>query len=247
MKSCLLVASLLILLLNNLFGEIKNGYEKNVPGLKVSLQSLMKILHSNQDLSKAQKRSIKKKIESIINYMAYYEITDRLLKQFQTISPDLYREIETLTDCKGRIIDVYVKFIPKEEAQVQAGGLTSFEQAANDLNSCNSEYGENSVSIRICMLNNALRVLSHEFGHVKYLVPNLKSYVEFYRRKYRAGSGAVLGHCAGDQSGKIAMEYEQRFRANYARYLKQESNRFKSPMALFSPIKKGLSETLLFQ
>ena len=246
MKNCVLVILLLILLLNKLFGEVKNGYEKEVANVRASIQSLNKILLNDKHLSTAHKRKIKVKLRSLINYLAYCEITETLLKQFSAIAPDLYNEINMLEDCKGRIVDVYVKFIPQDEAEVQAAGMASFAQSGNDLNSCHSEYGVRSVSVKIWILNNALCVLSHEFGHIRYLVPNLKSYVEFYKNKYPRGlSEPNVGHRSDDPSGKIANEFEQRFRRSYLNYIKLDFTPFRSPMALINPIKRNLSHNLL--
>lgn len=245
MKSYLLVAALLILSLTNLFGEIKNGYNKGIPAMKMSLQSLRNILWNNSDLSAAEERYIRMKIKSIVDYMAYYEITNTMLNQLRDISPDLYNEMDTLKDSKGRIVDVYVKFIPKEQAVFQGGGMTSFNQAVDDLNSCNSEYGASSVSVIVCMMNKGLWVLAHEFGHIKYLVPNLKPYVKFYHRKYKNGPlDATLGHHPGDPSGKTAMLFERQFRQSYFQYLKHDFDRVKSPLVLINPIKKNIVENL---
>lgn len=245
MKRYLLIAALLMLILNNLFGEVKNGYEKDVFGLKVSLQSLRDILFNNQHLSAAEKRNIKARIESTINYLACYEITDRLLKQFREISPDLYNEMDTLKDFKGRIIDVYVKFITKKDVPFQSLGTASFNQDVDDLNSCNSEYGAGSVSVRILMMNKGLSILSHEFGHLKYMVPNLKSYAKFYQRKYDSGPlDPMLGHHPGDPSGKVAAMFERRFRKSYFRYLKQDLDVVRSPLALINPIKRNIMQDL---
>lgn len=240
MKSYLLVAALLILFLNSLFAEIRNGYENRILGFRISLQRLEKIL-AEDDLTSAERRKIKQNINLLVDFMAYHELTDVLLKQFKIIAPGLYNEIDTLKNCKGRIVDVYVKFIPKELALVQAAGMAGFKQSAGDLNSCESEYGEGSISINIWIWNRALHVLSHEFGHVKYLVPNLASYVEFYKRQYRnAPRDTVLGHTAGDPSGKSAYNFEQRFDECYYSYLKGDLHAPISPLALINPIRRNL-------
>lgn len=245
MKKYLLVATFIILFLSNLFGGVRNGYEKDVANFRSSLQSLRNILVNTQDLSSAQKRKIKEKIKMLVDHMVYYEITDTLLKQFRKISPDLYNEIDSLKDSKGRIIDVYVKFIPIKEARVQAVGIASFTQAQNDLTSCNSEYGMGTISVEIWILSGALSALSHEFGHIKYLVPNLMSYVEFYKKEYGNGlSEPVLGHDWADPSGKAALKFEERFRESYVRYLKLDYKPVISPLVLINPIRKNLLQDL---
>src|SRR5688500_7673940 len=161
MKSYLLVVALLILFLNSLFAEIKNGYENRLFGFRISLERLEKIL-SEDELTPAERRKIKQNIRLLVDFMVYHEITDLLLKEFRAIAPHLYNEIDTLKDCKGRPIDVYVKFIPKSQAELQSAGMATFQQAPNDLNSCYSEFGEASISINIWIWNRALHVLSHE-------------------------------------------------------------------------------------
>jgi len=245
MKRYLLVATLITLFLTNLSGAVRNGYEKDAANFRVSIQSLKNILLNDQHLSHAERRKIKERIRVLVNHMVYYEITDTLLRQFRTISPDLYNEIDSLKDSKGRIIDVYVKFIPKEQARVQAAGMASFTQAQDDLNSCNSEYGAGTISVKIWILSKALWALSHEFGHIKYLVPNLISYVEFYRKEYRHGlSEPVLGHEWDDPSGKVALMFEERFREGYFRYLKLDYKPVISPLLLISPIRKNFLQNL---
>jgi hypothetical protein len=245
MKTYLLVVSLLILLLNNLFGEVKNGYEKEIDTARSSIQSLKKMLLNGKDLSAAQKRKIKLRIKTLIDYLAYGEITETLLKQFSVISPDIFNEMNSLRDSKGRIVDVYVKFIPEAEAKVQAAGMASFAQSENDLTTCHSEYGVQTVSVKIWILNNALCVLSHEFGHIYYLVPNLQSYIEYYKNKYPRGlSEPSVGHRRDDPSGRAAIEFEQRFRRSYLQYIKQGLSPLKSPMALINPIKRNLTYQL---
>ncbi|MEX2231353.1 MAG: hypothetical protein WD824_04295 [Cyclobacteriaceae bacterium] len=241
MKNYLLVAALLILILNNLFAEIKNGYEKDIAGAKVSLQGLRYLLDNCPELTSADRGKIKEKVNAIVNFLVYHEITDTLLNQFRRIAPELYNEMDTLKDNQGRVIDVYVKFIPKEQAQLQAAGMATFKQAENDLNSCDSEYGKNSVSVKVWILHKALRVLSHEFGHVQYSIPNLRSYAEFYEKKYKMGlADPILGHRHDDPSGKHALLFEERFRDYYMRYLKGDSESIVSPLVLINPIKRNV-------
>src|SRR5688572_25980000 len=161
MKIYLLVVILVILILPDLFAEIRNGYEKEIPRLKFSLQYLRNMLAESTVLKPGEKRRIKRKIQQIVNKLAYSDVTESLLNKFRAIAPDIFAEIDTLRDSKGRIIDVYVKFIPKEEARIEAFGFVSFEPARGDEATCNSEYGEQSVSVLIWITNSSLLILSH--------------------------------------------------------------------------------------
>jgi hypothetical protein len=205
---------------------------------------LKDILSKDPDLSAAEKKNIREKIRTLVNYMTYYQITDTLLKQFRTIAPDLFSEMDTLKDSRGRIMDIYVKFTPKNESPVQAAGVASFQHAGNDPNTCTSEYGEGTVSIKIWIVNKALWVLSHEFGHLKYVVPHLASYVKFYKKKYNRSTDPELGHRPDDPSGRMALTFEHRFGQSYSRYLKSDFDTMMSPMVLINPIRKNIVQTL---
>ena len=57
--------------------------------------------------------------------------------------------------------------------------------------------------IRIWIMDNALTILSHELGHVKYQVPNLENYAKYYKETYGTSNNeAYLGHNPSDPSGK---------------------------------------------
>jgi hypothetical protein len=241
MKSYLLVTPFIIMALNTLFGEVKNGYEKDVVAFSASLESLRNFLYTHQHIGAAQKRKTKEQIRSLVNFMVYYQITDSLLKQFKTIAPELYDQMNTLRDAKGRVIDVYVKFISKDQLRLQAAGTASFSQSFSDPEMCNSSYGPASVSVEVWIFNRALWVLSHEFGHVTYAVPNLRSYVKFYKRQYGNSSADVMpGHRLNDPSGKTASKFEERFRKSYSKYLKGDVNPVISPLVLINPIRRNL-------
>ena len=126
MKVAIVLVVLFILVLNDLFAEVRNGYEKDILAFRRSLQSLQEMLQTNQCLQRSEKRRIKENIKTLVNLIVYYEITDSLLKQFKTISPELYNQMETLRDCNGRPIDIYVKFIPKDQLKFQSAGAAFF-------------------------------------------------------------------------------------------------------------------------
>jgi len=196
------------------FGEIMNGYEKDILSLRQSLKHLS-LLMQEKTLTADQRRKLKSTIEVVLNNISYYELTENLLNQFKVMAPDLHEEISTITDSRGKAVNVYVKFIPKDATSVKAWGTTYIDHAKNDNDTYVSEYGENSVSVKIWLVNKALLVLSHELGHVKYQVPNLATYLQYYRKHYDPNDHEdCRGHNPDDPSGKNALEYEKRFRKN---------------------------------
>ena len=129
-------------------------------------------------------RNYELQISFIENDISYYELTKCLIRQFKIVAPELYAEIDSIKDKKGRAINVYIKFIPQDETKVKAWGTTYIEQQKTDKDGYLSAYGVNSVSVKIWIVGNALLVLAHEFGHVKYQVPNLATYIEYYKSHY---------------------------------------------------------------
>jgi hypothetical protein len=180
-------------------------------------------------------------MKNLIVYRSYYELTEELLKQFKLISPNLYNRIDSIKDAKGRPTDVYVKFIPREEATVMAGGITYMAQPDKDMDECYSEYGKQSVSIKIWIFRQALFALSREFGHVNYQVPNLSTYTEYYKKMYQPflTESNRMGHSGNDPSGKNALAFEKEFKKDYANYLKlkESDTRLESPLVLMNEIR----------
>ena len=236
----------MIIACNNtvVFGEVINGYEKDILSMRQSLNHLT-VLMQEKTLTSDQRRKIKSRIEVVVNNISYYELTENLLNQFKDMAPDLYEEISTITDSNGRAVNVYVKFIPKDATIVKAWGTTYIDHAKNDDDTYVSEYGENSVSVKIWLVNKALLVLSHELGHVKYQVPNLATYLDYYRERYdRSDYEDSKGHNPDDPSGKKAMEYEKRFKRNIISFMKADNQKLMDPIALQGKIKKSLSSRL---
>jgi hypothetical protein len=243
-KYCILFG--LIFLLHNAFGEIKNGYGNEILQLHESLKNLTAILREADHLPVSQRRQIESKITKIKNSISFYKVTESLLSQFKMISPDLYAEIDTIKDRKGRSVSVYVKFVPINSTKFQAWGSTHVNQSATDADAYCSEYGDFSVSVKIWIVSKALIVLSHELGHVKYQVPNLVSYLGYYKQHY---SGIVdqydlLGHNSDDPSGKSAYAFAKRFRKQYSNFLRVASEKVQNPLVIMDGIRKHLHKNI---
>jgi hypothetical protein len=245
-KKTYLILFGLIFLLHNTFGEIKNGYGNDIIQLNESLKNLKAIVTESDHLSAARRRQIESKISDIGNFISYFKVTESLLNQFRMIAPDLYAEIDTIRDSKGRPVNVYIKFIPINDTQLQAWGATYVNQSETDSAVSCAEYGVNAVSVKIWIVNKALFVLSHELGHVKYQVPNLSSYLEYYKEHYspHVDQYDILGHKAGDPSGNSAIRFEKRFRKEYSNFLKMSKEKIEDPMAIMDTIRKNLYKNI---
>ncbi len=205
-RNLLRICSFLLLILfvscNASFCEIRNGYENDILILKESLKNLTEILIEDEKLSNIQRRKIESKVETLVNHISFYDLTESLLDQFKIIAPKLYAEIDTISDRKGRPVHVYVRFVPVDATKVKAWGMTYLNHVEDDKDAYLSEYGAFTVSIKIWIVPKALQVLSHELGHVKYQIPNLASYMTFHKKCYQDEVSNCIGHNPADPSGK---------------------------------------------
>jgi hypothetical protein len=242
--SCLYVL-LFGLTCHAVFGEIKNGYEKNISGSKQSLTVLRKQLADDGNITAAHRRKIQSTIETLVNHIAYYDLTEGLLSQFKTIVPELYAQIDTIRDRLGRPVDVYIKFVPVDATDVKAWGLTYIDQASDDKDAYKSEYGKFTVSVEVWVVRRALLVLAHELGHVKYQVPNLASYCDFYKANYDNPLTKNYGHSFDDPSGKWATEFGKTFQRKYAEFLRISIDKIKNPLDVLVKLKKNWAKHAL--
>jgi hypothetical protein len=193
-------------------------------------------------MTTAKKKIIESRIKEVETFIVYYELTETLLSRFRLVAPSLYNEIDTLKDRMGRATDVFVKFIPEEQARVQAWGITNIAQVKDDPDAYLSEYGERAVSVKIWVVNKSLLVLAHELGHVRYQVADLAHYFDYYKSTYRCGATDPnnIGHDHNDPSGKNAVLFEKIFRESQARYLKNGNSTGRSPVELREIIRKEI-------
>jgi len=243
MKTYCLVIAMSIFSWNAVVGEVKNGYGTEIQIAEESMHHLASLLREG-NLPQYKERKIKESLKIVMDHIAYYRLTERLLEQFRTIAPDLYDEINSIKDKKGRPVDVLIKFVPLEATKLKAWGTTCIDQSANDEDTYVSEYGVNTVSVKIWTVSKALLVLSHELGHVKYQVPNLASYLQFHRENYVAVTSEFdrIGHRGDDPSGRAAGEYEKRYRENFSNYLKETHAKVETPLAILDNIMRAMGK-----
>lgn len=241
MKTSFLLMALFIFSVGCLFGKIRNGYEAQLQRTKVSLQRLTSQLAEDNKLSALQRLKIKTEIKNLVNIISCYELTLELIDQLRTVSPDVYNEIDNIKDRRGRLTDVFIKLIPEEQARIQLRAASFFKQGSGDEDANHSEYGEYSVSVNIWIVHNALQLLYHELGHIKYVVPNLASYSTFYKKYYqRQGTDvSYIGHHGHDQSGRFAEAFERICHEDKVNYLRTGAKRLESAVSIMQKITRN--------
>ena len=215
----------LVVTFGNLFGKIVNGYEPQLPATIEALYNLNSLLSRSADLEDEQERRLRLKMKSSEDFVVGYELTRELIDRLRSISPDIYHEMDGLKDKRGRPTDVYVRLIPWQEPKLHHAA-SFFSAAAIDADASVSIYGDFSVTINIWRTDNALILLCHELGHVRYIVPNLAEYCKFYNRNYINPHFDLnlIGHHYKDLSGKSAKQFEKRFLNDRSAWRKQSAN-----------------------
>lgn len=248
MKKFLIALSAAVLIHVTVAAEIKNGYASKINDAFLALNNLSKILTEdiNRDTNSGvklflfKKQKLKLEIRKLEQFIHYYELTEKLLGQFNIIAPDLYNEIDSIKDANGENIDVYVKFVPNEWMIVSQKGITEMDKSEYDENVCTSVYGNRSISVMICLEIHSLFILAHEFGHVKYLGPHFATYMKYYKKTYQGQSfdSNYIGHHSKDPSGKMAISFARRYRLYYKMYRKNAKDLRKIPIALNNNIER---------
>lgn len=240
MNSIILTIAFFFFVTGEGFARIKNGYSRQIQATRSALRNLKLQLTTRSDISRVERRSLEANIQGLISYISCYELTEELIARMKRISPAIFWDIENIKDKKGRPTDVYVKLVPDERARINLKAASFLNQADDRDASC-SEYGPFSVSVEVCISDNSLFLLSHEFGHIKYIVPNLATYKEFYNKLYgRAKSFNLpyIGHGHRDESGRAARQFEKIYRRDYVNYRKNFGSELQRFVGLFSRLKR---------
>jgi len=141
-------------------------------------------------------------------------------------------------------VTVFVKFVPEKEMRYGAAATTNLAYHENDKTVYKSSYGPYTVSVKVASVMKSLSLLAHEFGHVKYQVPNLSSYVEYHSANYQNNTfdSNYIGHNSNDLSGQNALEFENIFHNQYVNFIKTAAIKVKNPSALLREIRKGFGK-----
>lgn len=224
----------MVLIYSKVAAEIRNAYETRINQTREVLENLKKKISEDKNrdskhidkLTSFQKQKMILSIDSLFQFILLYERTAELMHQFLTIAPDLFHEIDTLRNAYGEKTDVYIKFFPDEKMIESQLGSTIMGQCFEDENICFSEYGVRSVLIVIYSEINSLSVLAHEFGHVRYQVPHLATYFDYFKETYynRSYEPYFIGHYPKDSSGITAQNWERKFEQYLNIYAKKLKN-----------------------
>jgi hypothetical protein len=215
--------------------NIINGYLRDVQLLELEIRKATTLLnkatrkkdsvHIAKDL-----RKLKKEYEKI---NIKFTETEELIRDIQIIDPQLYEKVSNLTNAEGTLTHVYVRYTNRTsgeirylfEGQFKAFGYTSVIQDKKNENVCTSYFGANTINVIVCKGSDEKFVLAHEFGHVLFIVPNLKEYILFSQDRNNSLDPVThTGHNAYDPSNETVKSVEDSFSGKYKDYRAQEKN-----------------------
>jgi hypothetical protein len=201
------------------YAEIKNGYSNKLEKVRKAITNY-RLLVDEYDPDKSQLRNAQKQLKELREtekcWQLYFIKTEQLISELQDEFPALFHEIDTIKNADGIVTDIYVSVVEQWSLCQGAYATTNFKCCKENPNSCLSEFGPNTVSIIIDERRNTMtRSFIHELGHVLYLVPNLKSYLDYYHENYTdffiKKHGNRIGHKSNDPSHKVVMEVLRRY------------------------------------
>jgi hypothetical protein len=242
------VAALLLWLfaIEVLHARILNGYGPQLATNKQCLENLRLLLLRNDSLSAEQRRGVKSKVVDLIDFISLHETTEETIRQLGVVSPGIFGLGDNLRDRKGRPTDIYIKLVHRDRSRIPLAGANLLWQHVLDKNLSVSEYGDLSASIEIWVDCNALLLLSHELGHMIYIVPNLATYVDFYNYAYaRMTDISYIGHKHRDPSGKSAENFAKQFCSDWKTYRRLRGVKLESPLSRLAAIKKYLKNEMV--
>jgi hypothetical protein len=242
-----LVALLLWLFaIEDLHARILNGYGAHLNNNKQCLENLRLMLLGSDSLSSDQRRRLKSKIADLIEFISLYEITEEAIRQLKIVSPKTFCLSDSLKDKQGRLTDIYIKLVHKERSRIPLAGANFLWQHAYDKDLSVSEFGSQTASIEVWIGCNALLLLSHELGHLFYIVPNLAIYVAFYNHAYsQAEDINYVGHKHQDSSGKSADNFMKQFYSDWKAYRRLGGLKLESTSLRLAAIKKQLKNEMV--
>lgn len=226
-------------------GKIRNGHAVRFRHAQDSLPILRHRLATAPRLTFKEKSALKARIAELKQIMICHELTSELLNRMRLISPRLYDEMSGLKDRQGRPTDIYVRLISRHATRVPFTAASILSSHMDDRDAAWSEHGLHSVAVDLWISERAFLLLSHELGHLSYIVPNLARYSDYYRKHYRPMTKlSRIGHLSEDRSGQQAKAFEKRYLADYRLYV-ATSGRPPSLLSSMTKIRRQLRESPL--
>jgi len=204
------------------FADIINGYTKDLKKAERSLLNLTnlldKISNANSDEQYYRVKSYYQKVKQTLKYIhTYHSKTADLINTLWAMHPSFFNQMNSLRNHNGFVTDIYICVMPKDRMKRNQFGTTNIGQTDDDPHTYQSSFGPNTVSVQIrdCSDVQMIRLLVHELAHVKYQVPNLSAYMDYFQKAYQYFRATdSFGHRKDDPSN-LSVHKEMRLHQEY--------------------------------
>tara|TARA_Y100001980_G_C14556920_1_gene354009 strand:- start:141278 stop:142003 length:726 start_codon:yes stop_codon:yes gene_type:complete len=208
------------------FGEIRNGYDIQLESASSSLIQLQKMACDSPEKYSLEtvKKCLEEKQSLVDELVSYHKKTQDVIDLIRSIDPVLYHKLNTISDRMGKETHIHIKIV----ANVRLGfkAATNLEQSKKNPHIYKSEFGEGTVSVWIKDINlhKNLWALVHEFGHIRYVVPQLAEYAPFYKKHYQESNYVgIPGHHVNDPSLLYVYKTLREFKKSWKEFKKLDS------------------------
>lgn len=231
MNCYVLTAALFLCSLFPVRADILNGFSSKKIILERSINQYkdsINLANNTKHLRKLEKKVRQLRKEHDVIQRKYTE-TEELLIVLKQIDPELYASTSKVNDANGTLTQVFVRVVWLRDNEAKyfardhfnAKAYTSLRPTKGNEHVCSSLHGNNSITITIIQGLSAIRALGHEFAHVLYIVPNLKEYMNYWKKS----ADFCSGHGIDDPSYAFMKVIEQRFFLRYKEFVKERKTK----------------------
>ena len=231
MNNCVFTMAIMLYCQSPVSAMVINGFLLEKLKLETEIRNFLKLSKEvdSYPFSKELDKEIRILNKKYTIACKMYFDTEQLISEIKSIDPELFEKVSIVANSEGTLTHVYVRYVDRTSKQFihlkenyfNDFGYTSVGQWKKNENVCESFYGTNTICVTIVKGSYPSKVLAHEFGHVLYIVPKLKSYINFFNNH----SGYInnkysKGHSPYDPSYKFVKSIERSFLIKYINYLK---------------------------
>ena len=206
--------------------DILNGFAQKKMLLENKIKHYQNLIQEASDIK--QIKQLTKELKKMKKHHALvsrkFSETADLLTEVQEIDPELYQKVSGITNAEGTLTQVVVQYVSRVDDEYtmyvnghyKADAYTSVRSCRENENICESRFGTNTITITVGYGCDEKKALGHEFAHVLYIVPNLSSYMDYWKRS----EDFCSGHHIDDPSFDFLEKTEEDFFQKHHKFMK---------------------------
>ncbi len=161
---------------------------------------------------KRAKKQLRQARRSLKYWTREAKNTASRIEEFATNSPNMFNELDNLTNEYGETVDVYFVTTNDVEGPNDGANILSFDVNGSDVRPL-SKFGVNTIEVQLTNApsegRSTISITKHEMGHASYNGANTKEYYNYLKSNGYLKKKGYDGHAKDDPSGKRAYRYEK--------------------------------------